>query len=68
MKVIIYPHIDPYYSSFYIYGLQQMFGKSNIRYSTKGFEDLPPDDIWEVYMAFIIEDEAGDRKKIRNRL
>lgn len=58
-KVIIYPHLDPYYSSFYIYGMEQLFGKKNISYSTKGFENLP-DDIWSVYLCFIIINDVGN--------
>lgn len=61
-KVIIYPNIDPYYSSFYIYGLEQIFGKNNISYSTKGFENLP-DDIWSVYLCFIIMDDSGGKNR-----
>lgn len=54
MKVYICPHVDPYYSSFYIYGLEKIFGKNNIFYTVKGFEDILP-NLWNIYMAFIVE-------------
>ena len=63
MKVIIYPHVDPYYSGFYIYGLHLLYGKQNVHYSAKEFKDIPLDDVWNVYMAFIVEDENGHRTK-----
>lgn len=57
-RVFIYPHVDPYYSSFYIYGLEQIFGKNNVVYSANEFGDLP-DDIWSVYLCFIIKEDSG---------
>lgn len=39
-KVIIYPGGDISYQSFYIYGLEKMFGKMNISYSSKPFHEL----------------------------
>lgn len=63
MKVFICSHVDPYYSSFYIYGLEQLFGKKNIFYTIKGFEDILP-NLWEVYMAFIIEDDNESTKYV----
>ena len=61
-KVFIYPNVDPYYSSFYIYGLEQVFGKKNIVYSAQEFGDVP-DDIWSIYMCFIIMDDSGKKTR-----
>ena len=58
MKVLICSHVDPYYSGFYIYGLEKLLGKKNVSYTIKGFEDILP-YVWNVYLAFIIIDNDG---------
>lgn len=63
MKVFVCSHVDPYYSSFYIYGLEKLFGKNNIFYTVKGFEDILP-NLWNVYMAFIVEDNNSRKKYV----
>ena len=64
MKVRVCPHVDPYYSGFYLYGLEKLFGKKNIFYTMRGFEDILPCLWYNVYMAFIIEDENGITKYV----
>ena len=41
-KVYVHPSVDIYYSGFYLFGLEQVFGKENIIYSAKPFDFAPP--------------------------
>ena len=56
-KVLIEPRIGIWYSSFYIKGLQDMFGKENVSFSTKYFNNLDrknDPDSFDKHMPFVI--------------
>src|SRR5215471_19220929 len=40
-KIVIYPCFDAYYYSFYIKGLIERFGESNLHFSAREFPKLP---------------------------
>lgn len=58
-KIIIDPRSDYSYSSFYVVGLQKIFGKENVFYQLSPFEDL--DDIGKD-MRFIVRNEDKDTR------
>ena len=52
--IVIYPGFDAFYYSFYIQGLIDIFGESNIRFSSRGFPKMPAE-----YLSFVTK---GDRE------
>lgn len=67
MKVILDPRNRILYASYYILGLQELFGKSSIRFSLHPFEKLDRKneaDSFEQYMAFVIENQSVKTKYI----
>lgn len=70
MNKNIHIYIDPatrvLYGSFYILGIYQVYGKRNVSFSAKYFQDLKKTDVhtsYEHYMAFVIVKE-GSQKRI----
>lgn len=61
MKVVIDPVDDILYMSFYIYGLEQMFGRANVQFSDKPFSALSQESRHTRSMRFVIDD--GQRCK-----
>lgn len=59
MKIIIDPRSSYAYGSFYVYGLQSVFGKKNISYSVDRFREL--DSIGND-ICFIVQDDHVERK------
>ncbi len=56
-KVVIDPSSKMVYASFYIKGLYNIFGKTNISYSAKYFKKLKrktESHSWDQYMAFVV--------------
>lgn len=66
-KVIIDASNRMKYSSFYIKGLEEVFGKENVSFSTKYFKDLDRKSdthSFDHYMAFILQDGNNVKKII----
>lgn len=66
LKVIIDPSTKISYSSFYIKGLEDIFGKENISFSSKYFKELKrkvESHSYDHYMAFVLINDK-DIKKI----
>jgi len=66
-KVIIDPSNRMKYSSFYIKGLEEVFGKDNISFSTKYFTGLnrkTESHSFDHYMAFVLKDDNQLQKII----
>lgn len=66
-KIYIDPSSNIMYSSFYIKGLYEMFGKQNVKFSCLYFQGLDKrneDYSYDAYMAFVIVDEAEIHKVI----
>lgn len=66
-KVYLDPSSNIIYSSYYIQGLYEVFGKRNVRFSSRYFGDLDKrneDYSYDAYMAFVIVAEANINKII----
>lgn len=66
-KVYIDPSSNIIYSSYYIKGLYEVFGKEHVKFAPLYFEDLDKRNepySYDAYMAFVIIDEMGTRKVI----
>lgn len=61
MKIYIHPQTNILYSSFYIYGLEQAFGRSSIIYTSKPFADAPKSIIGKNLLV-IVEDSGIKRR------
>lgn len=64
-RVIIDPSTKITYSSFYIKGLEEIFGKKNISFSSKYFKDLErkiESHSYDHYMAFVIKEGVKFQK------
>jgi len=48
-SIVIHPRFNASYYSFYIQGLIEVFGESNIRFSRNGFPDLPSEWLSLIY-------------------
>ena len=71
MKVYVDPRCIITYSSYYLYGLYEYFGKSNVRFSNKFFRDVDMSHYNhrnDALMLFVIIDELGSIKKVRWQL
>lgn len=67
MKVYVDPRCIITYSSYYLYGLYEYFGKSNVRFSNKFFRDVDMSHYNhrnDALMLFVIIDELGSIKKV----
>ncbi len=68
LRIFIDPTSRILYSSFYIEGLYEVFGKKNVLFSGKYFKDLKrrADNSFDHYMAFVImkSDKESDLTKI----
>lgn len=62
MKVIIDPEDDIQYMSFYIKGLVDRFGASDVVFNRRAFGDLPDADRFTRSMRFIIRDGLRERR------
>ena len=61
MKVYIDPRTNIVYASYYIHGLYEMAGKSNVRFSLKPFKDLPKTngiEDFDHYFSFTIHQNS----------
>ncbi len=61
MKVFIDSSCDIQYSSFYIYGLYRVYGRKNVKFSSKYFKDFKHNNH---FFAFIIKENKNKRKII----
>lgn len=59
IKILIDPYANVYYSSFYIKGLYEKFGKENVCFDTKPFNNIQSRS---VNFNFIVVDENGLKK------
>lgn len=64
IKVFIDPADDILYKSFYIYGLEQMFGKRNVCFSPKYFEDLSKKSRNTKSMRFVTKDGLAIKRYV----
>lgn len=64
MKIIIDFEDDIQYMSFYIKGLQDLFGKDNISYSFHAFDDIPIEERHTRSMRFIIKKGINERRYV----
>jgi hypothetical protein len=55
-RVKIYPAFDALYYSFYLHGIMEVFGESNVEFSYRGFPSIPSD-----CLAFSVMD-GGERR------
>ncbi len=62
-KVIINPGGDILYKSFYIYALEQFFGRHNVSYSCAPFAELPLSICNNKDMLFVIKDGRNQTEK-----
>lgn len=58
-KIIIYPAFDAFYYSFYLHGIFDVFGRSNVDFSCRGFPSLSSDRL-----AFVVKNESRDLRVI----
>lgn len=66
-KVYIDPSSNIIYSSYYIKGLYEVFGKENVKFASQYFEDLDKRSepySYDAYMAFVIVNDGKIRKVI----
>jgi hypothetical protein len=66
-KIIIDPSIKLSYASFYIRGLEEVFGRKNIFYSSKYFKSLDrksESHSYDHYMAFVLKEGINIRKVV----
>lgn len=61
MKILIDPHGDILYKSFYIYGLLEMFG-ADIQFSNAPFESIPNAIRDGKEMNFVIRNGVSERR------
>ncbi|RIA10281.1 hypothetical protein OE09_2136 [Flavobacteriaceae bacterium MAR_2010_72] len=61
MKIYIDPSCDILYSSFYINGLYEIYGKANVAFSSKYFKSFKHDNH---FFAFVVEDRKVLRKVV----
>ena len=64
MKVIVDSVDDVLYMSFYIYGLEMMFGSSNIHFSSKPFKDLSREARYTKSTRFIVKKDGKERRYV----
>lgn len=67
VKVIVDPSSKMVYSSFYIKGLYDIYGKKNVTFSRKYFNALKrktESHSWDQYMAFVVVDSGDIRRYI----
>lgn len=64
MIVIIDPTDDILYKSFYIYGLEQFFGRNRIRYSQEPFDALSKESRRTRSIRFIVEDSSMKKRYV----
>ena len=64
MEIIIDPRLQYAYASYYLLGIEKVFGKNNIQYSVKLFEGLDNKYIaaYRYGFAFVIKNEEDDYK------
>lgn len=61
MKVYIDASCDIQYSSYYIYGLYELYGKTNVKFSSKYFKGFKHDNH---FFAFVVQDSSGIKKVV----
>lgn len=64
MKIIIDPEDDIQYMSFYIKGLEELFGRESVVFNYKAFDELPSEERYSRTMRFIIKDGLSERRYI----
>lgn len=62
MKIIIDPEDDIQYMSFYIKGLEEMFGRESVVFNHKAFDELPSEERHTRTMRFIIKTGSSERR------
>ena len=66
-KIFIDPRTRVSYASYYIYGMENIFGKCNVKFSMKYFKDLPQKnglDDFDQYFAFVVTENANICKRV----
>ena len=64
MRVIIDPEDDIQYMSFYIKGLEELFGRENVAFRYDAFADLPTEERHTRTMRFILKDGLTEKRFI----
>ena len=64
MRVIIDPEDDIQYMSFYIKGLEELFGRENVAFRYDAFADLPIEERHTRTMRFILKDGLTEKRFI----
>lgn len=64
MEVIIDPVDDILYMSFYVFGLTQLFGINNVRFSPKDFVELSTESRHTKSTRFIVEKPGEERRYV----
>ena len=64
MRVIIDPEDDIQYMSFYIKGLEELFGRENVAFRYDAFADLPIEERHTRTMRFILKDGLAEKRFI----
>ena len=64
MKVIIDPEDDILYMSFYLKGLQELYGHGRMEYRRQAFDDLPPEARFSHTVRFILRDGLSERRYV----
>ena len=62
MKIIIDPEDDIQYMSFYIKGLEDLFGRDNVVFSYNAFTELPSNERHTRTMRFILKHGISERR------
>ena len=62
MKIIIDPEDDIQYMSFYIKGLEELFGRENVAFRYDAFADLPINERHTRTMRFILKDGLTEKR------
>lgn len=64
MKVIIDPEDDILYMSFYLKGLQELYGHGRIEYRRHAFDELPPEARFTHTVRFILRNGTMERRYV----
>ena len=64
MRIIIDPVDDVLYTSFYVYGLESLFGKRNVVYSSNFFGDLTSESRHTKSTRFVVDKEGYIKKYV----
>ena len=68
MKIIIDPEDDIQYMSFYIKGLEEMFGRESVVFNHKAFDELPSEERHTRTMRFIIKTGSSERRSMQSTI